>query len=84
MNTLSISGHQLRAARALAGSTLREAARAANVGVSTLHRLEAAGSQPVAGNVATVCAVVGALESIGIRFERGGVVLQQQEGTGSS
>jgi transcriptional regulator with XRE-family HTH domain len=58
---------QIRAARALLGWNQVELAEAASVGVATLRRLEAAGTQ-LRGSVEVVWKIQLALEKAGVEF----------------
>ncbi|MGO8172728.1 multiprotein-bridging factor 1 family protein [Rhizobium ruizarguesonis] len=67
MDHSSITGRQLAAARTLAEMSQAEVAKAANVSVPTLKRMEGAAG-PVRGMTNNVAAVVRALEDAGIMF----------------
>ena len=58
---------QIRAARALLGWRQEELAGAANVGLSTIQKIEQTGGL-VMGNVSTVMRLQQALEKAGIKF----------------
>jgi hypothetical protein len=75
---LDISGPQLRAARTLLGATIPTTAIAADLAPSTVRKLE---SQPETAQFRTMRKLVGYLESLGIRFVDGGVVLQTTKPT---
>jgi hypothetical protein len=62
-----ITSGQIKAARALVGWTARDLAAKAEIGFSTLIRLESADGVP-AGNIKTIDAVKKALEEAGIEF----------------
>ena len=62
-----ITSGQIKAARALVGWTARDLAAKAEIGFSTLIRLESANGVP-AGNIKTIDAVKKALEDAGIEF----------------
>ncbi|QWD89707.1 helix-turn-helix transcriptional regulator [Polynucleobacter sp. MWH-CaK5] len=62
-----ITSGQIKAARALVDWTARELATKAEIGFSTLIRLESANGVP-AGNIKTIDAVKKALEDAGIEF----------------
>lgn len=62
-----ITSGQIKAARALVGWTARDLAAKAEIGFSTLIRLESADGVP-AGNIKTIDAVKKALEEVGIEF----------------
>ena len=58
---------QLRAARVLLGWRQEELAKAANIGLSTIQKIEQTGGL-VMGNVSTVMRLQQALENAGIKF----------------
>ena len=62
-----ITSGQIKAARALVGWTARDLAAKAEIGFSTLIRLESADGVP-AGNIKTIDAIKKALEEVGIEF----------------
>jgi transcriptional regulator with XRE-family HTH domain len=62
-----ITSGQIKAARALIGWTARDLAAKAEIGFSTLIRLESADGMP-SGNIKTMDAVKKALEEAGIEF----------------
>jgi transcriptional regulator with XRE-family HTH domain len=62
-----ITSGQIKAARALVGWTARDLAAKAEIGFSTLIRLESADGIP-AGNIKTIDAVTKALEEAGVEF----------------
>ena len=62
-----ITSGQIKSARALVGWTARDLAAKAEIGFSTLIRLESADGVP-AGNIKTIDAVKKALEGAGIEF----------------
>jgi transcriptional regulator with XRE-family HTH domain len=62
-----ITSGQIKAARALVNWTARELAAKAEIGFSTLIRLEAADGVP-SGNIKTIDSVKKALEDAGIEF----------------
>lgn len=62
-----ITSGQIKAARALLGWTVRDLAAKAEIGFSTLVRLEQADGVP-GGNVRTLDAVKSAIEDAGIEF----------------
>ncbi len=62
-----ITSGQIKAARALLGWTVRDLAAKAEIGFSTLVRLEQADSVP-SGHVKTLEAVKSAVEKAGIEF----------------
>jgi transcriptional regulator with XRE-family HTH domain len=71
---MTISGNQLKAARALAGLDQKALAERAGVGVNTIRNFEAAGASSVRGRLDTLDAIVEALKSAGVVFvaENGG------------
>lgn len=62
-----ITSGQIKAARALVGWTARDLAAKAEIGFSTLIRLESADGVP-SGNIKTIDAVKKALEDAGLEF----------------
>jgi len=58
---------QIRAARALLGWNQGDLAKAANVSIATIRRIEAK-EGPVMGYVSTLMSIQSAFESAGIRF----------------
>jgi transcriptional regulator with XRE-family HTH domain len=62
-----ITSSQIKAGRALVDWTARDLAAKADIGFSTLIRLESANGVP-AGNIKTIDAVKKALEGAGIEF----------------
>jgi len=62
-----VTGEQIRAARALARLEQAELARAADVSLETVKRLEGTRGQ-VSANVSTVAAITRALQSAGVLF----------------
>jgi transcriptional regulator with XRE-family HTH domain len=62
-----ITSGQIKAARALIGWTARDLATKAEIGFSTLIRLESADGVP-SGNIKTIDAVKKALEDAGVEF----------------
>ena len=62
-----ITSGQIKAARALIGWTARDLAAKAEIGFSTLIRLESADGVP-SGNIKTIDAVKKALEDAGVEF----------------
>lgn len=62
-----ITSGQIKAARALIGWTARDLAAKAEIGFSTLIRLESADGVP-SGNIKTIDAVKKALEEAGVEF----------------
>ncbi len=71
-----ISGPQVRAARALLGWTAKDLAQKANIGVSTVQRMENSGGVPNV-HAANLASIQSALENAGIEFteedESGGI-----------
>ena len=65
---MSISGNQLKAARALAGMDQALLAERAKVGVNTIRNMEAAGENGIRARTDTLDAVVGALKAAGVIF----------------
>jgi transcriptional regulator with XRE-family HTH domain len=65
-----ISGAQVRAARAFLGWTAKELARRADVGISTVQRIESAEGPPNA-HVSNLASIQSTLESAGIEFTSG-------------
>jgi transcriptional regulator with XRE-family HTH domain len=65
-----ISGAQIRAARAFLGWTVKELAQKANVGISTIQRIENAAGPPNA-LVSNLASIQSTLESAGIEFTNG-------------
>lgn len=80
MDHFEVTGRQLAAARTLVGKTQSEIAKAANISVPTLKRMEAS-PKSVSGIPNNVMAVIRVLEAEGIRFTKPGDVCQ---GTGIS
>ena len=62
------TGHQLKAARNLAGIEQREVARKAKIDSSTLHRMEASGAKPIHGHVTNVAKVIEVLREAGVEL----------------
>lgn len=62
-----ITSGQIKAARALVGWTARDLAGKAEIGFSTMIRLESADGVP-SGNIKTIDAVKKALEDAGVEF----------------
>ena len=65
-----ISGAQVRAARALLGWTAKDLAQKANVGISTVQRIENAEGTPNV-HAANLAAIQSALEAAGVEFTNG-------------
>lgn len=65
-----VSIRQIRAARALLGWSQDDLADAAEIGVSTVKRLEAGdGTGPIGGRPSTVIALLSALIAAGVSFD---------------
>ena len=64
-----ISGAQVRAARALLGWTAKELARKANVGISTVQRIENSAGPPNV-QVANLASIQSTLEAAGIESDQ--------------
>jgi transcriptional regulator with XRE-family HTH domain len=69
------TGNTLRTARTLAGLTIPELARLANIDARTISRLERAGIRPVRG---PVDALIRALKDRGVEVEEDGLSLSRQ------
>jgi transcriptional regulator with XRE-family HTH domain len=65
--TAHVTGRQLAAARALASLDQETIAKAANISVGTLRRMEATDG-PASGYPNNVAAVIAALEKAGVEF----------------
>lgn len=63
-----ISGHQLRAARALTGIGQKQLADAAKVNVNTIRNMESRGREAINSGAVTLKKVLDALERLGIEF----------------
>ncbi len=77
------TGHQLKAARALAGVEQITLAETSGVSVGTIRNMEAQGSQTLKSSLQTIKAVQSALEARGIEFLNHGspgVRLRKTEG----
>ena len=68
--TAHVTGRQLAAARALASLDQETIAKAANISVGTLRRMEATDG-PASGYPNNVAAVIAALENAGVEFTDG-------------
>jgi transcriptional regulator with XRE-family HTH domain len=66
-----ITGAQIKAARALAGLTQAQTAKAAGININTLADMEARGSKPLVSKHQTVLAVQRVLEAAGVEFTDG-------------
>lgn len=73
MDHFEITGRQLAAARTLVGKTQSEIAKAANISVPTLKRMEAS-PKTVSGITNNVMAVMRALQAEGVQFTKPGDV----------
>ena len=62
------TGHQLKAARALAGVDQQQVADSAGVNVNTIRNMEARGAELITSSAVTVRKVQLALEALGIEF----------------
>lgn len=71
---MSVSGNQLKAARALVGLEQRDLSEAAEVGVNTIRNMEARGTETVRVRLETLERVTKALHQAGVEFiaENGG------------
>jgi transcriptional regulator with XRE-family HTH domain len=65
-----ISGAQVRAARAFLGWTAKDLAQKANVGISTVQRIESAEGTPNV-HASNLASIQSALEAAGIEFTNG-------------
>lgn len=68
---MEITGNQLRAARALRGWQQRDLAEAAGIGIATIERMEASGSEIIESRDTTIAKVIEALEASGVTFTGG-------------
>lgn len=73
MDQFDLTGRQLAAARALIGKTQADIAKAANISVPTLKRMEAS-PKDVSGIPNNIMAVIRALQAAGIQFTKPGDV----------
>lgn len=71
------TGNQLKAARALAGINQGNLAKAARLNVATISAMEGKGAAELTSGIATVLAVVRALESSGVELLNNGVQLKR-------
>ena len=62
------TGNQLKAARALAGISQAELARAAEINVTTISAMEGKGSATLTSGLDTVRAIMVALEAAGVEL----------------
>jgi transcriptional regulator with XRE-family HTH domain len=69
---MTISGNQLKAARALAQFDQQTLANQAGVGVNTVRNMEAAGADNIRARTGSLDAVVAALQAAGVEFTNGG------------
>ncbi len=63
-----ITSSQIKAARAMAGFTVRALAEQSKIAFSTLVRLESAGNEVPAGNIETLKKLMKTFEEAGIEF----------------
>jgi transcriptional regulator with XRE-family HTH domain len=68
------TGHQLAAARALAGLQQQQLAKLAGVNPSTVNRMEASGAETARGQIRSVQAVIDALAKRGVEITTDGGV----------
>jgi transcriptional regulator with XRE-family HTH domain len=73
MDHFDLTGRQIAAARTLVGKTQAEIAKAANISVPTLKRMEAS-PKTISGIPNNVKAVVDALREAGVQFMKPGEV----------
>jgi DNA-binding transcriptional regulator YiaG len=81
--TAHVTGRQIAAARALANLDQETIAKAANISVGTLRRMEATEGAPASGYPNNVAAVIAALEKAGVEFtnsDQPGVRLRKSSG----
>jgi hypothetical protein len=76
-----IAGNMIRAGRALAGINQTELAKAADMHIQTLCRMEASGAEPIVSRDSTTVAVLAALSRHGVMMQLRGVALVRSEGT---
>ena len=62
------TGNQLKAARALAGISQAQLAKAASINVTTVSAMERKGAATLASGLDTVKAIMDALEAVGIEL----------------
>ena len=65
---MTISGNQLRAARALVGIGQEDLAASSNVSINTIRKMEARGRDRVRVRVETLERITDALEDAGVQF----------------
>lgn len=70
-----VTGSQIKAARALLGWSLSDLSERAGASPSVLSRIESSGGR----RPPPLTRAVGALEAAGVRFERGGAILQAEQ-----
>jgi DNA-binding XRE family transcriptional regulator len=73
-----ITGNMIRAARALAGINQDALAKAADLPIQTLSRMEASGAKPIVSRDSTTVAVLAALGRHGVMMQPRGVALVQE------
>jgi DNA-binding XRE family transcriptional regulator len=76
MPDMLTTGNQLKAARALAGISQAQLAKAAEINVTTISAMEGKGAAELTSGVDTVLAVARALEACGIELLTDGVWLK--------
>jgi len=76
---VTITGRQLRAARALAGLDQAELAKRAQVSHSTLRRMESCDEEIVSGHATTIDKIAKALKNSGVVFIERGVQMALQD-----
>jgi transcriptional regulator with XRE-family HTH domain len=62
------TGNQLKAARALAGVSQAQLAKAASINVTTVSAMESKGAATLASGLDTIKAVMDALEAVGVEL----------------
>lgn len=68
----TLTGNQLKAARALIGMHQTDLARRSALNVNTIRHMEGSGAEPILGRASNIHAVRVALERAGIEFLNGG------------
>jgi transcriptional regulator with XRE-family HTH domain len=68
---MTVSGNQLKAARALAGLDQVELAKISGVGVNTIRNMEAAGESPIRAQTESLDAIQGALRDLNVTITNG-------------
>jgi hypothetical protein len=76
----TITGNMIRAGRALAGIDQRKLAKAADMHIQTLSRMEASGAEPIVSRDSTTVAVLAALGRHGVLMQPRGVALALSAG----